>query len=179
MALTIRNLALLIVAALAGEWNKLRLDLLKLKVGTIFHADASTAIATTPLATDYATGWARLNAARTAWNAHLASACSATTGQGAHIAADSANLVAVGTYPNATTNATGKNLGNALKAAINTHLGSTSYHPTADATNTISSTNIGDDDEAGTVAMANEVYTDVNAHIASALASSALNLVAP
>lgn len=176
MATTVRNLSSLVIAALAAEWNKLRLDALKLRAGTLFHADASTAIATTAVATTYATGWARLNAVKTAWNLHCASACDATSGQGAHIVADAANPVATA---NATTNATGKALGNALKSAVNTHMGLTTVHPVADTANTIGATDIGDDDEAGTVAMANELYTDVGAHIAAAHASQALNLVAP
>lgn len=173
MARSVRRTDGSVRAALVEEYNKLRLDMLKLKAGTIFHADATTAVtADLPSATTTLTAVNRVNAVRTAYILHIASACSASTGQGAHIAADSTNTIGAA----ATDEASAITLANDIKSKFNTHRASTSYHPTADSTHAISSTDASD--AASLYTLVNELYTDVAAHIASGMTSSAINLVA-
>lgn len=172
MSTSVRNIDDLKSAAVLAEFNKLRLDCLKLKVGTIFHADASTA-ASAPTATDDATAIVRLNAVRAAYIAHIASACSATTGIGAHIAADATNTISA---PVATDEGTAITLANEIKADYNAHRVLTASHPTADATNVIASADASN--EGTLVTLTNELYTDINLHMAAAMQSQAL-LVTP
>ena len=171
MASIVRKISALIAQALVTPFNQLRLDALKLRAGLIFHADASAAIATAN-ATDLDTSVALVNAEKAWFNAHCASACDATSGQGAHITADAANTVATA---DATDLASGITLGNAIKAKYNTHRAATAYHPTADATNTIASADATDQDSLNT--LLNEIKTDVNAHAAAAFASPAISVV--
>lgn len=173
MATTIRNIPDLKADQAVTELQKLRLDLMKIKVGTIFHMDASTAISTADAA-DLPTVVALANALKASYNAHCASACSATTGQGAHIAADGANLVS---SADATDQTSANTLLNEIKSDYNTHRASTSFHPTADATNTISSANA--TDLASSITLANELKTDINAHYAAACNHQAIALTDP
>lgn len=171
MATIVRKISALIAQALVTPFNQLRLDLLKLKVGTVFHADSTAAIATAN-ASSLETSVALVNTEKAWYNAHCASACSATTGQGAHIAADAANTVATA---DATDLASGITLGNAIKAKYNTHRAATAYHPTADATNTIASADA--TDQASLNTLLNEIKTDMSAHGAAALTSQAISVV--
>ncbi|NUP13763.1 MAG: hypothetical protein HOW73_47610 [Polyangiaceae bacterium] len=174
MSTSVRNIPDLIAQAVQVELAKARLDMLKTKVGTIFHADASTAIATLPVASDLPSVIARANAIKATYNAHIASACNATTGVGAHIAADATNVVS---SANASDQATANTLLNEIKADYNTHIASTSFHPTADATNAIAAANASD--LATSITLVNELYTDINAHMAAAMNHQAIVLVAP
>lgn len=176
MATTIRKLDGLMAETAVAEFNKLRLDVLKMKVGTLFHADASTAMTLTeaPLASDLDTAIVRANVVRAAYIAHIASACSATTGLGAHIAADATNTIAA---PVATDQTTINTLLNELKGDFNAHRVLTAAHPTADGTNVISAAN--STDEGTAVTLVNELFTDINAHFAAAMASQAITLVSP
>lgn len=173
MATTIRNIPDLKADQAVTELQKLRLDLLKLKVGTIFHADTGTAISTAD-ATNTATAITLVNVIKSTYNTHIASACSATTGQGAHIAADAANAAS---SANATDEASAITLANEIKGDYNTHRASTSYHMTADATNAVSSANA--TDEASLVTLVNELKADINAHMAAGFTHSAIALTDP
>lgn len=173
MAVTVRNIVDLKADQAVTELKKLRLDLMKIKVGTIFHMDASTAISTAD-ATDLPTVITLANALKASYNAHCASACSSTTGQGAHIAADAANLVS---SADATDQSSVNTLLNELKGDYNTHRAATTFHPTADGTNTVSSSNASD--LATSLTLANEIKTDLNAHYAAACNHSAISLVDP
>jgi hypothetical protein len=172
MATPVRNQHSLKIDALMAEYNKLRLDLMKIKAGTIFHMDAGTPVSTAN-ASNEATLVALANALKVAYNAHVASTCSATTGQGAHMADASAGAVATA---NATDTASANTLLNAIKAAYNTHRASAVFHPTADGTNAVSSAD--GTDEASGITLANEIKTDLNAHMAAACGHQALNVVA-
>lgn len=66
---------------------------------------------------------------------------------------------------------------NAVKADLNTHEGSTTYHYTADATNTVSSADA--DDQAKSDTLATEIKADLNAHILAAFSTRSLKIVAP
>jgi hypothetical protein len=67
------------------------------------------------------------------------------------------------TTADATDLPTGQTLGNALKAAYNTHIASTDAHDAADATNGVSSANATDQSSLNT--LLNEMKTDFNAHL--------------
>jgi hypothetical protein len=84
----------------------------------------------------------------------------------AHKVADSTFLAAIPAEP--TDLATAITFLNAVKAAYGTHIASTTFHYTADATNTIVAANASD--QATSQTLANELKTDVTAHIAAALA---------
>lgn len=172
MSTSIRNNDTIKVDAAIVVLNAHRLDLLKLKAGTIFHADTipATAIATAD-ASDLATCVTLANAIKAFYNLHAASACSATTGQGAHIAVGTANATAA-----ATDLTTVQALANGLKTTYEAHRVLTTLHATADATNTISAATA--TDLATSITMLNELKLDINAHVAAALASNALRVVA-
>lgn len=172
MATNTRNIPDTITRAIHGEMQKLRLDLLKLKVGTIFHADKGTAVSTAN-ASNEATLVALANALKVAYNTHVASACNATTGQGAHLTADATVTVVA----DATNTASANTLLNDIKSKYNAHRASTTYHMTADATNAVSSAD--GTDEASGITLANEIKTDLNAHMAAGMNHNALALVAP
>lgn len=173
MALSIRNLPLLIVAAVITHVNKVRLDLLKLRAGLIYHADVIPAAAVaTANATDLTTSIALITALQVAYTAHIASACDPLTGIGAHIAADATNVLAAAVPTDLTTSETAAN---ELKAQYNLHRVVTADHAVADATNAVSTTAAVD--LATTVALANAVKVALNAHCAAAFNGQALVLV--
>lgn len=173
MATSIRNLDGLKAQQATLVNNARRLDMMKIKAGTIFHADASAAI-TAPAATDLPTSIVLANALKASYNAHCASACDAVTGQGCHIAADATNPTAVA---NATDLTSVEALLNDLKSKYNSHRVLTSSHPTADGTN--ASAAAAATDQATSNTLANDLKTQMNAHYAAAMASQATLLVAP
>lgn len=173
MATSVRNLDDLVARACVAVLNPLRLDLMKLKAGSIFHADASTAISTADAAA-LPTVIALANAIKASYNLHIASVCSATTGQGAHLSVDAANGI---TSADATDQATANTLLNEIKTDYNVHRASAVFHHTADGTNAIAAANA--TDLATSITLANELKTDINLHYAGAFASQALSLVMP
>jgi len=173
MSTTLRNLTNIKAEQAIVQLNKLRLDLLRIQTGLIAHADASTNIGVATAAALPAVLLAA-NAAKVAYNAHVASVCDATSGLGAHLAADATNPTAVA---DATDQDTANALLNDIKAKYAAHRVLTSSHPQADATNTVTSadaTNL-----ATSITLANELVTKLNAHFNSALAFSATLLVSP
>mgnify|MGYP000107702314 CR=1 FL=1 len=173
MATSVRNLDGVKTDAAVVVLNALRLDLMKLKSGSIFHADASTAIGTAAAA-DLPTVIALANAIKASYNLHIASVCSASTGQGAHLSVDAANGIS---SADATDLASAQTLLNEIKTDYNVHRASAVFHHTADATNVIASANASD---LGTsITLANELKTDINLHYAAAFASQALSIVNP
>jgi len=68
-------------------------------------------------------------------------------------------------------------LGNAIKAAYNTHLSAANVHFNNDGTNTIAAANATDQTSVNT--LLNELKTDFNAHIISAPTGAMIRLVAP
>ena len=73
--------------------------------------------------------------------------------------------------------ATGITLGNAIKAAYEIHRASTTYHYTADATNTIAASDATDQSSLNT--LLSELKTDINAHMLLAFTSFSFRLVDP
>ena len=130
---TIRKYAAHQAEEAIARLNRQRLDILRNKAGLIFHADATPAIAT-PDATDLPTSVALANALKASYNAHCASAVSATTGVGVHLAADVTNPTAV---VDATDLATASTLLNDIKSKYAAHRVLTTSHPIADATNAV------------------------------------------
>lgn len=174
MTTTVRRIDGLQAQRSVAVLNQLRLDLMKMKAGTVFHADASQADAT-PVAVDLPTTITLANNLKAELNTHMASACDPTTGQGVHLAADATN------GPIATANATdlasSETLLNAIKTKFNAHLTQAGVHCTNDATNTVATTNAVD--LPTSEALANALQTAINAHFAAALHHDATNLVAP
>ena len=173
MAKSIRKLDGLIPSALHAELQKIRGDILQVAAGTVSHADASAAIATAN-ATDLPTSIVLTNAIKVAYNAHLASACDTTSGQGVHRAADATNPTAVA---NATDLASVQTLLNDLKSKYNSHRALASAHGAVDATNVSAAAAATDQGTSNT--LANDLKTQMNAHFARALNHSAIALVAP
>lgn len=173
MATSIRNLDSLKADQAIVQENAGRLDLLKVKAGTIIHADASPAV-TTAAATDLPTSIALANALKAAYNTHVASACDPVTGQGCHIAADATNPTAV---VNATDLASVEALLNDIKAKYNAHRVLLASHATADATNVSAAAAAIDLPTSQT--LANDLKTQINAHFAMAMSSTATLLVSP
>ena len=173
MADSIRNIDSLKSDQAVTVLNAMRLDLMKIKAGTIFHADASPTI-TTPNAVDLATSITLANALKASYNTHVASVCSATTGQGCHIVTDAANATAV---VDATDLASVETLLNDLKAKYNAHRAVAAAHATADGTNI--SAAAAATDQATSNTLANDLKTQLNAHYAAAMAAHATLLVSP
>lgn len=173
MATDVRNLNGLKTAAAVAAYDMTRLDALKLRAGLIYHADATTPVTLADIATGstLAAQVAFTVACSAAHTAHIASACDATTGQGAHIAADAANVL---TTPVPTTLAECYARMNEIKALHNLHVALTAKHAVADSTNTVSAT---DATTAATLAtLGNQVKAKQAAHFSAAFTAQALNV---
>ncbi|KYF87794.1 hypothetical protein BE20_24935 [Sorangium cellulosum] len=176
MATSIRRLTRLEAEQAIAVQNALRLDLLKLRAGSIFHADATTGVSLEDLTAGSSTAdqVAFTLACSAAYTAHIASACAAATGQGAHLAADATNVL---TTPNPTDLASCNARMNEIKAQYNLHRASTTFHPVADSTNTMAAS---DATNAATLAtLGNQVKARLNAHFAAAFTHQATLLVSP
>jgi hypothetical protein len=176
MATSIRRLTRLEAEQAIAVQSALRLDLLKLRAGSIFHADASTGVSLADLTAGSSTAdqVAFTLACSAAYTAHIASACSATTGQGAHLAADATNVL---TTP-APTDLTSCNARmNEIKADYNLHRASTTFHPVADSTNTVTAADA--TNAASLATLGNAVKAALNAHFAAAFTHQATLLVSP
>jgi hypothetical protein len=174
VAITVRRIDGLQAQRAVFVLNLLRLDLLKLEAGQIFHADASAADVS-PTAADLPSVIVMANNLFAEFNAHMASACSSTTGQGAHLLADTTNGPL--TTAAAVDQGTADTLLNAIKTAFNAHLTQSGVHAHNDGTNTVAAanaTNLGT-----SITLANALQTAVNAHFAAAFNHQATNLVAP
>ena len=173
MAINVRNLLFPIANQDVATNNAQRLDMLKIRQGTIIHADATTAIAlSAPV--DLPTSIAVANQLKATINAHLGSACNSITGQGSHIAVDGTNPVVAATAVDLLTTET---LLNACKTSHNAHIALTTVHPVADATNTVVTANA--TDLPTSIALGTQLITSVNAHMAMAMVEQAIILVAP
>lgn len=171
MATTVRNLTDLTAAEAISVLNKLRLDIMKVKLGSFFHAFAATAIATAN-ATDLPTSVALTNALKVSYNAHVISVCDATTGIGQHIATGVANVTAVA---NATDLTTAIALLNDIKAKFNLHAVQSGVHMVNDST--IATADATDQASANT--LANAIKVKLNSHYAASMNSQATFLVSP
>jgi len=176
MSTSVRGLVRLEAEQAVAVLGQLRLDLLKLRAGSIFHADTTTAVSVANATADGygVSSSALVNAEVTAYHAHLASVCSATSGVGCHLSADSTNTVSAAV---ATDVASAITRANELKADFNAHIGSAVFHPVADSTNTVSASDASD--EASLVTLVNQIKTKMNAHFAAGFAHPAIIVVAP
>ena len=177
MAINVRNAANAVIPNLVAQFNKF-LRLYTAAETTYPHADITSttsgaygalvstpAIMSSPTATDLPTVIVRANEAKAVMNVHLVD-------PRAHKAADTVIATA-----DASDQTTANTLLNAIKAKLNTHDADGAVHFTADATNTVTSA---DASNLGTsITLANELYTDINAHIQFAPDVDTLNLVAP
>lgn len=162
--------------ALVTQFNALR----DAMVGTNFHARATLAgpvldDATVVPAT-LAVGAANSSSLSTA----IALANDILRVLGAHFADDLAHKSALSAalglsdLPSTAVLATVQTRANALKAAYNTHLSAANVHFTNDGTNASSSPDSTDQTSLNT--LLNEMKTDINAHIAAALAGQSIRL---
>lgn len=164
-----------VVGALVAAHNARQLA----AVSTNFHADTSqTAVGTTLAisvanASDLATSLALVAQVKGVYNQHVRDGVVAGNGGcGAH--KEQGPVVSTA---DATDLATAQTLANAIKAAYTTHRASTTYHYTADATNTIAAADASDQATLNT--LLNELKTDINAHIVSAPAGAMIKLIDP
>ncbi len=172
MAKRVRNLTETLAPAVVTELNALRRAVAA--AASAVHADVTCVgdAAGTQLtisvanASDLATSIALANEIKRVLNLHYADSSRA------HKAADTAVATA-----DATDLATVQTLLNAIKTSYETHRASTTYHYTADGTNTIAAANASDQGTANT--LANELKTDINAHALAALPGSSLDVVSP
>jgi len=173
MATSIRNVPQAAGTQSVATLNQLRLDMLRMRNGLVFHADASTAISLADIATGSSlpVQVAFTAAVSAAYVAHIASACDATTGIGAHISADATNVF---TTPAGTDLTTCYARMNEAKALYNLHRVSAVFHPLADGLNVISAT---DATTAATLAtLGNQVKAKLNAHFAAAFTAQATTI---
>lgn len=169
----VRNLFPLKTDAVLAQHNVMRLDLLKLQSGVVYHADATAAV-TTPDASTAPTALALAIALRAIYVTHCASACSATTGIGCHIAADATNTLSVAVPTN---EASSILTANELKAKFNLHRVSLSFHASADSASAVATADA--TDEASLWTLLNALKVKFNLHFAGALTSANLAVVAP
>ena len=162
----VRNIDSDLATAAVTQGNARFADLLKLKIGTIFHA-GPTALVTAVVGDGTLATLQLLVADLVAkFNTHCASACSATTGIGTHLAADAVNGPVVDAH--ATLGACQTTL-NTLYTAYNTHLSQSGVHCTNDGTNTASSSSA--TDQASSDTRATDIRAKFNAHAAAAMAA--------
>lgn len=178
MAVTLRKIDSILARASADALNRLRVDMLQVKAGAVFHVDTSPADAS-PTAADLPTVIVMANALKAELNTSFASALqktitSSTYGQGVHMVADATNTIAAAAASDLATSIT---LLNAIKTAFNAHLTQAGVHITNDGTNTVATTNASD--LPTSITLANALQGKVNAHFAAALAHQAVVLVAP
>lgn len=177
MAINVRNAANVVIPNLVAQFNKFKKIYTETET-TYPHADitsttsgaytalvSTAAIMSSATASDLPTVIVRANEAKAVLNVHLVDAL-------AHKAADTVIATA-----DASDQTTANTLLNAIKAKLNTHDASTTYHFTADATNTVAAA---DASNLGTsITLANELFTDINAHIQFAIDVDTINIVAP
>ena len=149
------------VEPLALAHNQLKAQI---GAGAFFHLDKCEASVTAPSATDLATSLVRLTQVIGLARFHFGDTL-------AHKVADVTALPAV-SDPQALASAI--TAANALKAAYNTHIASTTYHYNADATNATASANASDQATLNT--LVNELYTDLTAHVASGPSAPSLRV---
>lgn len=168
--------------SLVTQQNAFALDVMKFKLGSIFHAGKLTPIdVTEPTADGYGTdGYSASlvvasNACRAFYIAHIASYTDGVLVFGAHNVADATNVLVA---PVATDLASSETLLNDIKAKFSPHLARTACHGgNQDSTNTISSADA--TDEASALALAIELIADLNAHSNAAMLSKQIDVIAP
>lgn len=178
MSLGVRKTQAASVFALAKAFREFRLELAA--ADSKIHASVSKVQASTsnykvPVGTTDAA--ASANASNLATSITLADELTALCNRhaaddGAHKAAYSAAPIAVTAL---TTEAHVVARANAIKTWYEAHRASTTYHPTADATNTIAASDATDQSSANT--LLNELKTDINAHIAAGYTAFNFRLV--
>lgn len=156
-------------SASAAQVNALRLDLAKAVTGGMSHVDASTVPSLVGLSR-----WAAVNALVDVYEAHRASAYSATTGAGSHLAADSTNAV---TAPVATDLGTAQTRANDLKAKANLHFVVSAAHPTVDSVSSITAANATNGATLDTLTA--NIAAQFAIHFGRSFGSSLLNIVNP
>jgi hypothetical protein len=166
---TVRDLSVDPVAkGLHVQLNKVRADLLKLKLGTVHHADTTATVVETA-ADDLPSLLVAVNEATTVFNAHCASACNATTGVGAHIVADATNApVTTAAVVALSTSITRIRL---LRDKMVLHIAQAGKHPTNDTVNTPASLSTDGGSLPEVCSACNLLTGTMNAHIRASFAN--------
>lgn len=167
----VRNLTPLKSAASVSVLNALRLDLLRLQKGVVFHAEASDAVDGYCTDLDYV---AVTNTVTSAFNDHCRSACDSVTGLGVHLAEDTTNLVVASV---ATDLATAITRVNQLKTKANAHFVWAASHCTVDSVSSVTATNASDLPTLKVLLL--DIEDQLNLHFAGSLVSEAVELLAP
>lgn len=149
------------VQAFADAHNDLKAQI---GAGSSFHLDKSEKTVTKANASSLATSLVLVNEILGVYKFHMADKL-------AHKVVG----VALASYAPATDLTTAMARANDVKAKMNTHIASTTYHYTADATNGISSPDA--TDQASLNTLLNEIKTDLNAHMGSGPAAKSIRVV--
>lgn len=167
----VRKLTRLQAEAACSVLSALRLDLLKLRAGLVFHAEASDAV---DGYADADTFVSVTNAVGAGYTAHIESACDEVTGLGAHIAADATNVL---TAPDATDLTSACTLANNIKTKANLHFASTACHAVADSVSSITASDATNLATLQTLLL--DIEDQLNSHMAAAFSAEPIELIAP
>lgn len=167
----VRNLNQLKAAASIDVLNALRLDLLRLKKGVVYHAEASEAVDGYADADTYVSV---TNAMVSSFNDHCASVCDAVSGLGAHLAEDSTNTVSASV---ATDLATSLTRANQLKSKANAHFVFAASHCQTDSVSSVTAADATDLPTLQVLLL--DLEEQINNHYAGALVSEAVELISP
>jgi hypothetical protein len=132
--------------------------------GSSFHMDKSERTVTSANASSLATSLTLVNEILEIYKFHMADTL-------AHKVVG----VALASYDKATDLTSAMARANDVKAKMNVHIASTTYHYNADATNAIAAADATDQSSLNT--LLNEIKTDLNAHMASGPACASYRLV--
>lgn len=173
---TVRDLTRLEVLECVAQLNKLRYDVFHRNDGYGVHCDATDLVTVDDATVDgYGTSSSALiNACVTAFVAHQASVTDPVTSVGAHLNADTINVI---TAPVATSIATAITRSDDFKTQFNAHVTNTNFHLFADNTSHVSLSN--NATEAQLVLVVNQCKAMLNAHFAMAFGSSAIVIESP
>lgn len=153
--------------------NQLRLDLLKLANGSIYHANPSSKIPEFSFG-KYGINEDLLNTIASSFNQHIISVCDPNTGEGSHLAPDYENetisALAVDGYSSL-------KRANELKYKFNRHIASSEFHAVEDMNNCIIAP-----DATDTLSLAKlviEIRDKMNDHFAGAFSTPAVKVIDP
>lgn len=172
----VRDLTRLEALECVAQINKLRYDVFHRNDGYGVHCDATDPVTVADAVVDgYGTSSSALiNACVTAFVAHQASVTDPVTSVGAHLNADTVNVI---TAPTATDVASAITRSDDFKVQFNAHVTNTNFHLFADSVSNVSLSN--NATEAQLVDVVNQCKFMLNQHFAKAFGSSAIVLISP
>jgi hypothetical protein len=172
MSLQIAKFPALQASAAIQVLNQLRLDLLRLANGSVYHANPSTAIPEFSFGS-FGVSQDLLNTMAGSFNQHLISVCDAT-GEGCHLAPDYDDEIV---SPLATDGYSGFYRANELKRKFNQHIASSEFHAVEDLSHVVTAP-----DATDTISLAKltiELRNKMNGHFAGAFLSPTIKVIDP